>query len=254
MNENISTLENSSSVLSVTLRKNHLTKDGSYCATVSRNTASLKNVLSEIAEDNPGIDPFMLQYAAILIQRKILKMLSQGKAVNLLDLGTLYISMKCRARGKSEVPESGSFRIKFAPSALAEEALTLLNVDKIVFADGSPEITKVTDIASGNEAELAAGAPARIRGARLKLGGGDSAIMFAPVKEDGRIDSDDSSWISVPSADVFRNMPAELNFFVPKEVGKGTWRIVVRTDYLSKDRSRKEPVEVTSDMITVNAG
>lgn len=60
MNENISTLENSSSVLSVTLRKNHLTKDGSYCATVSRNTASLKNVLSEIAEDNPGIDPFML--------------------------------------------------------------------------------------------------------------------------------------------------------------------------------------------------
>ncbi|MDE5775884.1 MAG: hypothetical protein K2H67_03275, partial [Treponemataceae bacterium] len=88
MKENISTLENSNSVLSVTLRENHFAKDGTYYATVSRNTASLKNILSEIAEDNAGIEPFMLQYAAILIQKKILKMLSQGKAVNVLDLGT----------------------------------------------------------------------------------------------------------------------------------------------------------------------
>ena len=50
------------------------------------------------------------------------------------------------------------------------------------------------------------------------------------------------------------NMPTELNFFVPKEVSQGTWRIVVRTNYLSKGKSRKEPVEVTSDRITVNAG
>ncbi len=38
--ENISTLENSSSILSVTLHENNFTKDGSYYATVTRNTAS----------------------------------------------------------------------------------------------------------------------------------------------------------------------------------------------------------------------
>ena len=88
--ENISTLENSSSILSVTLHENNFTKDGTYYATVSRNTATFKNILSEIAEDNKGMDPYMLQFAAILIQKKILKMLEQGKAVNVLDLGTMY--------------------------------------------------------------------------------------------------------------------------------------------------------------------
>ena len=43
------------------------------------------------------MNPFMLQFAAILIQKKILKMLEQGKAVNVLDLGTMYIAMKCNA-------------------------------------------------------------------------------------------------------------------------------------------------------------
>ena len=71
--ENISTLENSTSTLSITLRENTLKKDGSYYASVSRNTASFRNILSEIAEDNKGIDPFILQYSAILIQKKILR-------------------------------------------------------------------------------------------------------------------------------------------------------------------------------------
>ena len=69
--ENISTLENSSSILSVTLHENNFTKDGAYYATVSRNTTTFKNILSEIAEDNKGMDPYMLQFAAILIQWNI---------------------------------------------------------------------------------------------------------------------------------------------------------------------------------------
>lgn len=116
MTENISTLENSSSVLSITLHENNFTKDGTYYATVSRNTASFKNILSEIAEDNKGMDSFMLQFAAILIQKKILKLLEQGKAVNVLDLGTMYIAIKCNAKGKSNVQENGNFYIKFTPS------------------------------------------------------------------------------------------------------------------------------------------
>ena len=253
MKENISTLENSNSVLSVTLRENRFAKDGTYYATVSRNTASLKNILSEIAEDNAGIEPFMLQYAAILIQKKILKMLSQGKAVNVLDLGTLYIAMKCRVKGKSEVPDSGNFYIKFKPSALADESLSDLNVDKIVFADGSPEVTEIEDIVTGTESVLVAGNPARIKGARLKLSDNSSGILFAPVKEYGKIDADESTWIAVPPENVFRNMPTELNFFVPKAVSPGTWQIVIRTTYLSKGRNRKDAVETVSDVVTVNA-
>lgn len=67
--ENLSTLENSNSVLSVTLYENHLKKDGSYYARVSRNTATFNNIISEIAEENKGLDPHLLQYSAILIQK-----------------------------------------------------------------------------------------------------------------------------------------------------------------------------------------
>ena len=252
--ENFSKLENSSSILSVTLHENNFTKDGTYYATVSRNTATFKNILSEIAEDNKGMDPFMLQFAAILIQKKILKMLEQGKAVNVLDLGTMYIAMKCNAKGKSDVTGNGNFYIKFTPSALANEAISSLGVDKIVYADGSPEITVTTDLSTGKEdGTLSAGKPCRIRGGRLKIGGDGSGLFFAPVDSDGKMNTDESTWSTVESTAVFRNKPTELNFFVPAALTSGGYKMVLRTAYLSKDRSRKSIVETTSGVVNVSA-
>lgn len=252
--ENISTLENSSSILSVTLHENNFTKDGSYYATVSRNTATFKNILSEIAEDNKGMDPFMLQFAAILIQKKILKMLEQGKAVNVLDLGTMYIAMKCNAKGKSDVSESGNFYIKFTPTPLANEAIASLSVDKIVYADGRPEITEITDLSDvESKNTLTKGKPCRITGSRLKLGGENWGIYFAPVDSEGNLNYDESQWIKTNESSLFRNKPSELNFFVPDSLSEGSWKIVLRTTYLGKDKSRKSMLETVSDVITVKA-
>ena len=251
--ENISKLENSSSILSVTLHENNFTKDGSYYATVSRNTATFKNILSEIAEDNKGMDPFMLQFAAILIQKKILKMLEQGKAVNILDLGTMYIAMRCNAKGRKDVAENGHFCIKFRPTDLVNNAISSLSVDKIVYADGRPEISTITDL-SDTEVKgfLTAGKPCRLTGSRLKLGGDGWGIWFAPVDSKGKMNSDESSWIKVDEANIFRNMPSELNFFVPSLTAQ-TYQIVLRTSYLAKDKSRKTIVETISDVITVKS-
>lgn len=252
--ENISTLENSSSILSVTLHENNFTKDGSYYATVTRNTAKFKNILSEIAEDNKGMDPFMLQFAAILIQKKILKMLEQGKAVNVLDLGTMYIAMKCNAKGKSEVSESGNFYIKFAPTELANKALASLSVDKIVFADCRPEITAVADLSPDNDdGNLSSGKPCRINGGHLKIGGTESGIWFAPVDSGGKVSDDESSWIKVDDSALFRNKPSELNFFVPETVSAGNYKIILRTSYLAKNRSRKTLLETRSETVAVSA-
>ncbi len=251
--ENISTLENSSSILSVTLHENNFTKDGTYYATVTRNTATFKNILSEIAEDNKGMDPFMLQFATILIQKKILKMLEQGKAVNVLDLGTMYIAMKCNAKGKSDVSESGNFYIKFTPTELANSALSSLSVDKVVYADGSPEITEVTDLSSGSsEGSLSKGKPCRISGSRLKIGGNESGIWFAPADADGRTNADESTWVKTDEASLFRNKPSELNLFVPDSLEDGSYRIVLRTAYLGKGKSRKNILETESDVVNVS--
>ncbi|MBP5601857.1 MAG: DUF4469 domain-containing protein, partial [Treponema sp.] len=187
-----------------------------YYATVSRNTATFKNILSEITEDNKGMNPFMLQFAAILIQKKILKMLEQGKAVNVLDLGTMYIALKCNAKGKSDVSESGKFYIKFSPTPLANEAISSLSVDKIVYADGRPEITTITDLSdTESKGFLTTTKPCRLTGSRLKLGGGDWGIYFASVDSEGKMSTDETTWVKVDEENIFRNKPTELNFFVP---------------------------------------
>lgn len=186
--------------------------------------------------------------------KKILKMLEQGKAVNVLDLGTIYIAMKCNAKGKSEVSESGNFYIKFAPTELANKALASLSVDKIVFTDCHPEITAVADLSPDNDdGNLSSGKPCRINGGHLKIGGTESGIWFAPVDSGGKVSDDESSWIKVDDSALFRNKPSELNFFVPETVSAGNYKIILRTSYLAKNRSRKTLLETRSETVAVSA-
>lgn len=249
--ENISTLENSSSKVSVTLRKNNLSEKHGFCATVSRNVASFRNILSEIAEDNKGMDPYMLQFASILMQKKILKLLEQGKAVNILDLGIMYIAAKCNAQTKTEAAATAEFCIRFSPTALAETAIENISLDKIVFSDTSPEITGIETLADAEDkSALIAGQPAKITGARLKIGGENSGVFFAPCDENGDISEDETLWTQVLEAQIFRNKPTELNFFVPS-LEQGEFRIVLRTRYLSKTTARKDLLETVSSRITV---
>lgn len=251
--ENLSTLENSNSVLSVTLYENHLKKDGSYYARVSRNTATFNNIISEIAEESKGLDPHLLQYSAILIQKKILKLLEQGKAVNILDLGTMYIAMKCNAKGKSEVPEKGNFCIKFSPTQIAQDAISSLNIDKVVYVENSPEITEIIDLSNGkNDGTITQGKPLAVIGSKLKLGTADSGIYFVPIDENGIYSNDESTWIQVPSAQIFRNKPGELNLFVPETLeSEKSYCIVLKTNYLSSGQVRKNSLETVSKKLTV---
>ena len=162
--------------------------------------------------------------------------------------------MKCNAKGKSDVSDSGKFYIKFAPTPLADSALTNLSVDKIVYADGSPEITEIVDLSTGTEDKtLIAGKPCRIRGGRLKIGGNESGIWFAPVGSDGKMNTDETTWTEVSSTGLFRNKPTELNFFVPDTLAEGQYQIVLRTSYLGKDKSRKNTVESTSYVLEVKS-
>lgn len=251
--ENLSTLENSSSSLSVTLHQNHLKKDGTYFARVSRNTATFNNIISEIAEENTGLDPHLLQYSAILIQKKILKLLEQGKAVNILDLGTMYIAMRCSAKVKSDVSSNGKFYIKFSPTQIAQDTVNSLNVDKVVYADNNPEITGIADLSTGRtDGTISKGQPLAIFGSRLKLSDSGSGVYFAEADGNGKHSEDESAWIQAPQGNIFRNKPSELNLFVPESLESGkSYRIVIRTNYMSKSQVRKDFLEAASNSVTV---
>lgn len=64
---------------------------------------------------------------------------------------------------------------------------------------------------------------------------------------------DETSWTKVNDSSLFRNKPSELNFFVPDSLTEGSYRIVLRTTYLGKDKSRKSMLETASDAISLKA-
>ena len=251
--ENIAKLDESSTIVSVTLHENGLKKDGSYYATVSRNKATFKNTLAEIAEANKGIDPYQLQFTAITMQKQILKFLKQGKTVNVLDLGTLYPAMKCNAKGKSDVPENSTFCVRFTPSPLVNKAVGDISIDKIVFADEAPEIRMITDVKAGVcDDTLTSEQPCCIQGGHLKIGGEEGGIWFAPVEADGSYNKDESTWTKVADSALFRNKPKELYFFVPALTSGSQYRIILRTAFLTKQKDRKKVLQSESDIITIN--
>ena len=252
IHENLSTLENANSSISVKLHQNYLKKDGTYYVRVDRHNVKFNNIISELAEENKAIDPHLLQYAAILIQKKILKLIQQGKAVNVLDLGTLYITMKCNAKDKKDVHGKGIFGVKFAPTQLTLDSVSLLDVGSVIYADPNVYITDVVDLYTNKEnTTLTKEKPAKITGSKLKLGSKESGIYFAPIDSTEEINSDESTWIKVPENSIFRNKPGELNFFVPNNTESGKYCIIVRTDYLSTAKRRKEVIEAMSNPITI---
>ena len=251
--ENVSTLNDSSSILSVTLHSNPLKGDGSYCARVTCNVATFNNILSEVQKDNVGLDPYMLQFATIQMQKKILDFLQQGKAVNLFDLGTLYIAYKCNAKNKDEAASKGSFTVRFSPTTLTTDAVSTLSIDKVTYVDNAPTIARITDVASGeDDTNVPLGSVVKINGSRLKLRGEGNGIFFAPVDVDQNINSDKSTWVSVSESLIFRNMPSELNFIAPDtlEAGKDYRIVVLTTYYSSKDTSNKELLQAESAVVT----
>ena len=161
--------------------------------------------------------------------------------------------MKCSVKAKNDVTLNSKFCIKFSPTQIAQEAINDLNVDKIVYVENSPEITAITDLYTNKENEtLTKGKPAKITGTKLKLGDENSGIFFAPIASDSEINSDESTWIKVTQENIFRNKPSELNFFVPETLESGkSYSIIVRTNYLSTTRTRKEILETESAPIKI---
>ena len=124
----------------------------------------------------------------------------------------------------------------------------------MIFTSALCRIEEVTDVAAGNVNQtVTAGSVVKVTGTRLKLGGDDWSVSFAPALEDGTMNTDTTSWVKVEESNIFRNKPKELNFFVPSTLTAGSsYYIVVRTSFVSSGTSRKEAVQTASCALTVN--
>lgn len=218
-----------------------------------RDVLSMENLISRVQEKNPGTDEIIIQTAMSYLKREILAALKEGKAVNLLDLGELYIAATGSVSGDSaaEISEL-ALTVKFSASPVLREAIAKVSIGKVVLSDTAPSISRIVNWFTGEESTtLSFGKNVVLEGKRLKLGEEDSGIYLAPVDEKGDVSDEESSWIDCTSL-VRQNTPKKIDFYLPAEAADGaSYRIVIKSTYVNGSSKRKEPVYTYSDVLTM---
>lgn len=247
--------KNAESLLSVTLRKNQLSQEeDSYIGRVTRNTVSLENLIASIRQKNEGVSSYMIEHVANLLGDEIICALQNGKSVDVIGLGSLYIAVSGAVRGnnpgESNIP---GFKLAFTASAKAQDAMSSIKVDKVVMQNSLPSFDRiVNDFNQREDGILSYGKGLKIQGTKLKISGADSGIFFAPITAEGDAAKDEASWIEVDPTTVGTNEPKTLRFYVPDEVEKGgRYSIVVRTRHSGSERELKTLLTSFSPVVTI---
>ena len=253
MKEMQTDFEKSKTKLSVTLFNSGIIKDGEHVGKVSRTVVSLENLIAGIIEENSGIDPLLIQHSAFLLKKQILKMLSQGKAVNLLDIGTVYIGLKGTVKGNNpKSSDLSELKLNFTPSSEAKESLKNVAIDKVVFSDNAPKIQSITDLWTKSiNSQITMGKTCIIKGRKLKLGGNSYSISFIKLDKTGKADLS-SAPVIVDESKITKNTNGVLQFFVPESLDKNAfYKIRISTSYINKYKSRKNPLVKESIKVKV---
>ena len=240
------TEKTTASSVSVTLSNNSF-DDSTYVARVPRQKVDLDNIVSDIAASYPSLDPYVIIHSAELLKSQILKYLQSGKAVDILELGTMYLSPKGTVgKDNPQVSDLPSISLKFTPSAAAKEAISAISANSFMVSDPAPQISKILSLKDGNEeGTLYQDYPVRLTGGKLKVDvdNENSGIFFVPVEDDGSPTTDEDKWIPVDTSYLPRNTARTLEFQIPSGVSLNVdYYIAVRTSYVSSTSTRKTPV------------
>ena len=217
-------------------------KNVSY-ARVQRNTAYIGNIIDKVLEKTKVMDRETLLYAAGLLRNGILELLKTGKAIDLLEMGILYIkpdgSMDSETPDISDVPQMS---LAFTPSEIALKAVKGVTVAADITETNEPEINEIFDINSRTcGTTITKGHSVRIKGKRLKVAGEEeeTGIFLASCDEEGKYDNDFSKWNHIIPSEIIDNKSTNLLFNIPKELESGNYRLLVKTAYGSGSRVNK---------------
>lgn len=244
--------EDSDGTGTVTLVANPFEKGGKYYAKFDRTTVNIDHLIARIQKKEVGTNAIMAKHMASLFKVEILEALSRGEAVNLFDLGTLYITANGTVKG--DTPETASipgFQVKFTSSKVTNRAVSALGIKKIVMSATSPVIGTMTDLFTGEETTaFTAGKSIRIEGSRLKITGDDGGVFFAPATEKEEPVADEAQWIKVEK--LIRNVAKTLEFFLPATLASNTpYCIVLKTNSTKGNTTKKSYSVVSSGVVMV---
>lgn len=236
----------------VTLVANPFEHGGKFYAKFDRTTVNIDHLIARIQKKEVGTNAIMAKHIVSLLKAEILEALSRGEAVNVLDLGTLYITTSGTVKG--DTPNTASipgWRVKFTCSKVTNNAVAALGIKKIVMSATGPVIGTVTDLFTDEEtSEFTAGKAVRIEGDRLKIAGDEGGVFFAPVTDKGEPASDESQWIKAEN--LINNRMKVLEFFLPASLEAETpYCIVLKTNCAKGNTTKKSYSIVSSGIVSV---
>lgn len=227
---------------------------------VQQRRFTVGNAIAELAESRSNLlSKETVFYVVSQLNQLLLNKLAQGYAIELLDFGTLRMTVDGSIDAgstKSEIAQKLS--LSFTPSTVCRKAIQNIKVGTVKRAGASHCIQSVEPVlphlgkAPLESSMESRGCPmiytnnlARIRGKALKIGAGqDQGIYLVPK---------DTPAERVKASVVATNKPSQLLFVVP-QVPAGTYRIVVVTDISASGNKLKSQVEISYGPLEVRDG
>ena len=237
MDKRINSLTDS---VNVTIHASKLTKGSGSYAKVQRNTAYIGNIVERVSKNAviPGGTETLL-YVAGLLRDGILSLLSEGKAVDLLEMGILYLKpQKGMESTNPEISDVPSMTLGFTPSIKAIEAVKNITVGADITKSNLPMPKTLLDLHTktlGVDIYTV-----RVGGTGLKVAGTNSGVFLAPCDDEGVYQMDGSDWVSVcDSETLIDNTNTRLEFNIPADTTAGTYRLIVKTASSTGNRVNK---------------
>lgn len=244
------------SAVNVVIHKNYLMDGDSSFAKVRRRKAGINNVIARILKMPGALDKATLFHAAMLFKDGIIDMLKSGYAVDVFELGTLWLSSNGNIASDSpSIADIPAMSLGFTPSAEVLAQLVEVEIGEAVKESTEPAITGIEDrFTFRTDGSVTKGQLVRVSGRRLRVAGGeDTGIFLASSDGNGGCSNDRSSWLKVEK--IATNDPSTLEFYLPEdaEVGK-SYTLIVRTASGRGARTNKTVREgIWSGTVTVTA-
>jgi len=136
--------------------------------------------LDKILEKEHNLSRETLLYAAGLMRNGIIELLKGGKAVDLLEMGILYIKPKSgMVKNCPSITDIPDMILSFSPSDLALEAVKDIVIGENVTNLKNPVIEEIFDVHTNEISDkISAGHSIQLLGSRLKVAGSKDDIGF----------------------------------------------------------------------------
>ncbi len=231
---NTNSIQTLGGTVNVTIHKNYLKEDDSTYAKVQRTTAGMNNVIATILTHTKVFDEASLVASVMLFKDAMRELLSQGVAINLFELGTIYPCAQGNIPSSNpNISDLPNLTLKFTPSNEALKAVGKADISMAKIEETVPQISRIEDLSThSSDCTISAGKPVRIKGRRLRIAGDENnvGLYFAQQTDSGKINENEAEWIKIDTSSFFKNTHTYLELILPDNLESGkSYFIVIRT-------------------------